>query len=151
MYADQCPTHNHLKYIFLSFLFRTFTIVHLDSFYTYTFPSFPIFSFLTTFIFLRVGTHTHPRNTASPMSKTGRRLGRETNHPTRPAGTLVRETHHPIISRKIWPGKHISSNRTTSGTDQGNTQTQSRDSSTPVPTSSIKTTHKHWKTGTSAT
>ena len=102
MYVVQCPTHNHLKYIFLSFLFKTFTIVHLDSFYTYTFHSFPIFSFLTTFITVRGRyTRTHPHNTASPMSKTGRRLGRETNHPTRPAGTLVRETHHPIISRKI--------------------------------------------------
>ena len=68
------------------------------------------------------------------MYKTGRRLGRETNHPTRPTGTLVRKTHHPItpagsdqgntssnhIPLRIWPGKP-SSNRTTSGTDQENT------------------------------
>ena len=52
-------------------------------------------------------------------------------------------SHHPIISLPRYDQVSKSSNRTTSVTDQENTQ--SRDSSTPDPTLSKKTTHAHRK------
>ena len=46
-------------------------------------------------------THAHTHTTLKLMSKTGRRLGRELYHPTRPAGTLVRYPHHLIVWQPI--------------------------------------------------
>ena len=133
--------------------------MHLGSFFKPT-PHF-IYSILS-FRVRHTCTHPHTHTTLKPMSKTGRRLGRDPNHPTRPAGTLVRKTRYSIISRRKWPGKHIIQSYPCQDMTRKThhpigprrvptrkTQTQSRDSSTPDPTSSQKTpTHtKNWLAG----
>ena len=137
MHAVQCPTNNHFKIHFLSFLFKTWSTVRLSPFYSCT-------SFIYQITSFRVGyTHTHTHTTLKTMSKTGRRLGRELYHPTRPAGTLVRYPHHPIISLMGYDQVSKSSNRTTSGTDQGNNTVTRLIYSRPDL--KVKNTYTHWK------
>ena len=108
----------------------------LDPFYSYT----PLY-FKFYLLMGRYTAHTH--TTLKTMSKTGRRLGRELYHPTRPAGTLVRYPHHPIISLPRYDQVSKSSNWTTSGTDQGN-NTVAR-LIYPWPDLKVKNTYTHRK------
>ena len=90
----QCPIHNHFKIHSSSFTFQKHS---LKCVWVHFIPT-PLFvSNFNLFKGRYTRTHAHTHTSLHPMYKTGQRLGRDPNHPTRAAGTLVRKPHHLII------------------------------------------------------